>query len=384
MGIMNTAKHLAVLKAQAKKFEPAQKKTFFLVYDRKSKDSILHIDAKSAPGKFKTPKIIQQRLLKAKTLNPHEYDAFFKRASLVSTAGSVEALGAQKTLNFTLLTGKATDAEMRLALKSFRFIKKPVINADMAEPEAADEGAAGVARAEAALSGGVTAAQLAAAPYAVFTSVDDMIEALAGVEEALLDPGLSAARRAELEGMRDVLAEARDTLDEWSEPSEGGTLGLLDGIDELLLQAELEEAGKDLIAEVLEELRGAWEGLVADVTATLEEVLELARRDAVPLLADDQDPEGLRSLTAADLLSTLLAEMPPMVLELLRDAPDQIELNPERIDAVREELVAFHIGMLSPSLRLIDTELGLGLAEKLGAVIGQIKTRLAGLQAQLR
>ena len=90
MGIENNAKHLAVVKSNINKLRDTDRQaTYFLVIDKATKSSLLHVMPGDHAGKFKSPRVIKQRLSKLSKLDPRTYDDFFSSKKLVSSAGAL-------------------------------------------------------------------------------------------------------------------------------------------------------------------------------------------------------------------------------------------------------------------------------------------------------
>lgn len=386
MGIKNTAKHLAFLKAQLKKLRASEEAgTYFLVFDRATKEALLHVDLVASPAKFKSPKVIHQRLQRAKKLNPAEYEDFFGSKKLVSVAGSAEYEG--KTLGLTLKAGKANAGDLKAALRFFKFIPSYTIG-EPSEEDGTEDGTGGsssVSKAKALLAGGLDADGVAASLQDDRVGgVDGLLEMIGDLEEALDADDLSDDARAELAALLETLAEARDQIDAWLPPEEGGPLGLAAGFDELISQADIDEAAEELIADHIETARGMWSGTLSAVREALGQVASVAP-EAAGELPDDQDPGGLSALGSVDaLVELLLEDVPERVRAVLEDDAQKIVLNRSVVDAVIADLGAHRAVLPGDLVRVTDDKLGLSLGETLAGSVDQLVRHFQGLRARIR
>ncbi|MEL6343270.1 MAG: hypothetical protein AAFV53_09035, partial [Myxococcota bacterium] len=231
MPAANTAKHMAYLKTQAKKAKRATVEspyTFFMVLNRTTKDAILHVEQKQAPTKFKSPAVIQQRLKKAKALDPTKYEDFFKSLkALVSCAGTVVYNAESQALIFTqtVNSGKGSKSDLQKALKGFRFISAEI--ADPPEPvdpptvdSAVDAQQAALrAKSDELFRDGVMSAEaLEQGFYDTLDSIDDLVDIAGALREELEDCS-DPARRAALEARLAVLDAVIEKIDAWDDES---------------------------------------------------------------------------------------------------------------------------------------------------------------------
>lgn len=397
MGAQNSKKHLALVRANAKKAKTSSAEvSFFLIRRKKTQDGILHLDLKSGrEARYKNPLALQQLLLKNAALGYQKGDAFFEGASaLVSCAGTVRFDGTQWLISPTISTGKGKPKDIEACMKgsAFKFLKPFTISAKSTTPEAP----------EAALGEPVLALlRDGALPepselYAAAGSVDELFGLLSTLRDRL--DSAEGAEAAALEALLEALDAQLAALDAWSlEPlDEASAAGLAEGLD-LLGALEFDEAAADLTADTVAEVRSGWVAFRAALEARLQRGQDLIRSLGGALeeaLADGSLEEGpdpalvawMVGCTIDDLKDRLFGEsMASLDAQILALQPEKLALGADAVDAVIAQLERSMGAMLCSeslvSLEQIAPSIGaarvtLKHLERLGSTLRSLKQHL--------